>query len=292
VELTFLKHFEKIKENVDDIRLLSKGRLTPLVNQVSFHLNCLENDLIIEKTPEIYLGIEKFVENGLKNLSKQFLNSSPDLKELHYSRSVTHLPVYQWERVLEIFPNILKFSLLLQAKEGLYLDIGSKFVTLKLKTLKSDIAKIDRVQIYAIYRKLFQSHVLATFVCDENHEDTVQMTLLFDISHRDDVLYQIDLDAQNEKFILMTNILDNYVLPKDFVFSPHTQDFVFELSDSFALEKVENFTVSPSQEVLSFSFLFRHIYLIIPLRGTLIGSALRKDVISTHTIDFFSFLSN
>jgi hypothetical protein len=296
VESAFSKHFYKIKENVDDIRLLSKGRLTPLVNQVSYHLNCLENDLIVEKAPEVYLGIEKFVENGLKNLSRKFLTSATEFKQFHFARTADHLSVMQWERVLEVFPTMLKLALLVHAKDTIDLNIGNTFVTLKLMIKKNDLLSVDRVEVYKSYRKLFDSKVLATFSLTDLNETFDQLTLTFDISHREDIFFQINLDQNSEKFILMSNILENYILPKDFTFDEKSQNSVFKLTDDFALEKLENnspkIEASDPEVVLSFSFLFRHIYLIIPMKGTLIGSAFRKDVVDTHFINLFSFLSN
>jgi hypothetical protein len=296
VESAFSKHFYKIKENVDDIRLLSKGRLTPLVNQVSYHLNCLENDLVLEKTPEIYLGIERFVENGLRNLARKFLTSAPEFKQFNFSRTPEHLSVKQWERVLEVFPTMLKLALLVHAKETIDLNIGQKFVTLKLIVRKDELIKVDRVDVYKSYRKLFDSQVLATFTLEDLDATCDRLILKFDISHREDILYQINLDYKSEKFILMSNILENYILPKDFTFNEREHNLIFKLADDFTLNRIENdssnLQISDTEMVLSFCFLFRHIYLIIPMKGTLIGSAFRKDVINTHFINLFSLLSN
>jgi hypothetical protein len=198
--------------------------------------------------------------------------------------------------VLEVFPTMLKLTLFLHAKETIDLNIGNKFITLKLMVRKDDLIKVDRVEVYKSYRKLFDSKVFATFSVDEINQTYDQLTLRFDISHREDMFYQIDIDQMSGKFILMSNIMENYILPKNFAFKDSEQDIFFKLSDNYDLIKLEDVTsniqIQETEEVLSFSFLFRHIYLIIPMRGTLIGSAFRKNVINTHIIDIFSFLSN
>ena len=314
IENDYRENFEKSLETLEDIQYLSAFSLSPLIGRAYFHLSEMKRkaDAANFGIASHYDAVSTVLDEKIASILDDFFIEKCKFKGLNYTKSTSKIDLRKWNLILETLPEILSIVSVLSFHGTMDVDLNENHLSISGTILEDAQLAVNRKFIYMVTRKLLRKKILLTFKGEKTvRTGLFKLTLNVDISHDEGLVYRLPFKAsQGQNFLVgFSNVLANYRVQYEQVGKIGEHQIIEVGSDlSFKtymgipnLSRIE----SANKEFLHFSFLFRPISIILPMRGTLsVGVITREsniveeenskhDVSVTYrTIDFFSLFNS
>lgn len=307
--------FDKSMSTLEDIQLLSEFSMSPLIGRAYFHLSEIKRkaDALSTGNSIQYDNISKILDEKLDSIFTDFFSNKSKFKGYDHSKNTHKIDLKKWNLVLEIIPEILSVVSLF----NYHGSIESRFDENKIKftgmILDDGHLEINRKFIYIVTRKLLRQKVLLTFDLEKTAKAGLfKLTLNVDISHDETLVYRVNFKtAPKENYLVgFSNVFCQYRTSLDKILALGDHNIIeinhdLSLKHFFGVPDLSRLE-SANKEILHFSFLFRPVSIILPMKGNLSPESLTKDFLARHddvknreqnvstyyrTIDFFSLFN-
>ena len=315
MENDYRESFEKSLETLEDIQYLSGFSMSSLVGRAYFHLSEMKRkaDAANLGIAANYDAVSKVLDEKLEAILDDFFINKSKFKGLNYTKSTNKIDLKKWNLILEILPEVLSIVSVLSYHGVMDVDLTENRLLISGTVIEDTQLEMNRKYIYVVTRKLLRKKILLTFKGEKTvRTGLFKLSLNVDISHDDTLIYRLPFKpSKNRNFLVgFTNVLANYRVLVDQI-SGIGKHQIIEISNELEvstyngipnLSRIE----SANKEILHFSFLFRPISIILPMKGTLSVDTLfrqannskneeeenKHDVsVSYRTIDFFSLFN-
>jgi hypothetical protein len=314
MENNYRENFEKSLETLEDIQYLSAFSISPLIGRAYYHLSEMKRkaDAANFGIAANYDAVSQVLDEKLESILDDFFINKSKFKGLNYTKSTTKIDLKKWNLILETLPEILSIVSVLSFHGIMDVDLTENHLVISGTILEDSQLAVNRKLIYVITRKLLRKKILMTFKGEKTSRTGLyKLTLNIDISHDDTYVYRLPFKPTPKRNYLVgfTNVLANYRVQFDQI-SKLGEHQIIEVGNDLNVKTyvgIPNLSriESTNKEILHFSFLFRPISIILPMRGTLTVDNLfrgsnkneeeesKHDVsISYRTIDFFSLFNS
>lgn len=299
--------FEKSLSTLEDIQMLSEFSLSPLIGRAYFHLSEMKR-----KADEVNLGvtvgydaISRVLDEKFESILKDFFCNNSKYKKFDYYKHTGKIDLKKWNQVLETIPEILSVVSLFNYHGGVEARFDESRLLISGMILEDGSLEMNRKFIYVVTRKLLRQKMLLTFKLEKTAKAGLfKLDLKVDISHDDSLVYKVNfkVSPKEQYSVGFSNIFCRYrALFED----------IKKIGDHLVIEVLSDLSVqhkfgipdltrldSANKEILHFSFLFRPVSIILPMKGNLSSEtstrnlAKEQDVSTYHrTVDFFSLFN-
>lgn len=302
--------FEKGLNTLEDIQLLSEFSVSPLVSHAYYYLSEMKRkaDALSSTPVEHFDAVAKVLDDKLTGIFNDFFGNKIKFKGHDYYKSTEGIDLKKWNLVFEVIPEVLSVVTLFNFHGNADVRFDKSRLQISGLILEDGHFDLNRKLIYVITRKLLRNKVLLTFNLEKTARTGLfKLTLKADLSHDETLSYKVNFKVKEEQYqIGFSNILCQYraLLEDVEQVGEHT---IVEIKEDLSvshymgvpeLSRME----SANKEILHFSFLFRPLSLILPMKGHLVADAFtrsldddnkRKQDVSKkiRTIDFFSLFN-
>lgn len=307
--------FEKSLSTLEDIQLLSEFSLSPLIGRAYFHLSEMKR-----KADEVNLGIVanydavgKVLDEKFESIFNEFFSNKSKYKQFDYYKSTSKIDLKKWNLILENIPEILSVVSLFNYHGAIEARLDDSKLTVTGMVLEDGHLQMHRKFIYVVTRRLLRQKILLTFNLEKTAKTGLfKLELKVDISHDDSLVYKVNfkVNPKENYFVGFSNIFCQYRSLLDDVKKVGEHNVIEVCSDltlkhHFGIPDLSRLD-SANKEILHFSFLFRPVSIILPMKGNLSTDAYsrslassqddnytREQDVSTYyrTIDFFSLFN-
>jgi hypothetical protein len=314
MENNYRENFEKGLETLEDIQYLSSFSLAPLLGCAYFHLSEMKRkaDAANFGIAAHYEAVSQVLDEKMASILDDFFINKSKFKGLNYTKSTAKIDLRKWNLILENLPEILSIVSVLSFHGIMDVDLSENNMVISGTILEDSQLEINRKYIYLITRKLLRKKILLTFKGEKTvRTGLFKLTLNIDISHDDNLIYRLPFKPTPDRNYLVgfSNVLANYRVQFEQI-AKIGEHQIIEVNNELDVKTyrgIPNLSrmESANKEILHFSFLFRPISLILPMRGTLLLGDLsheskaneeednKHDVsCSYRTIDFFSLFNS
>lgn len=314
MENDYRDNFEKSLETLEDIQYLSAFSLSPLIGRAYFHLSEMKRkaDAANFGIASNYDAVSNVLDEKLASILDDFFIEKCKFKGLNYTKSTDKIDLKKWNLILEALPEILSIVSVLSFHGVMDVDLNENHLNISGTILEDAQLDVNRKFIYVVTRKLLRKKILLTFKGEKTvRTGLFKLTLNVDISHDEGFVYRLPFKPTPHKNYLVgfSNVMANYRVQFDQI-SKIGEHQIIEVSNELTVKNymgIPNLSriESANKEILHFSFLFRPISIILPMRGTLSIDTLfrtsnvneeeenKHDVsVSYRTIDFFSLFNS
>ena len=259
-----------------------------------------------------YDAVSKVLDEKLASILEDFFINKSKFKGFNYNKSTAKIDLKKWNLILETLPEVLSIVSILSFHGIMDVDLTENRLVISGTILEDSQLEVNRKYIYVITRKLLRKKILLTFKGEKTvRTGLFKLTLNVDISHDDSFVYRLPFKPTPKRNYLVgfSNVLANYRVLFDQI-TKLDEHQIIEVSNELTVKTyvgIPNLSriESANKEILHFSFLFRPISIILPMRGSLSVDTLfresnineeeesKHDVsISYRTIDFFSLFNS
>jgi hypothetical protein len=315
MENNYRENFEKSLETLEDIQYLSSFSLAPLIGRAYYHMSEMKRkaDAANVGVAANYDAVSQVLDKNLETIIEDFFINSGRYKGMNYSKSTAKIDLKKWNLILESLPEILSVVAVLSFHGIIDVDLTENHFSVTGNMLEDTQLEVNRKFIYIVTRKLLRRKILMTFQCEKAPRTGLyKLNLKVDISHDDSLIYRLPFKPNNKQNFLVgfSNVLANYRVQFDQI-SKVGKHQIIEVSNDLSVRNyigIPNLSriESANKEILHFSFLFRPISIILPMKGILSLDTLFRETntlateeedsthdvaISYRTIDFFSLFN-
>lgn len=311
IETHYLSDYQKSLETLEDIQLLSEFSISPLVSNAYFYLTQMKRKADAASSSPItrYDAVSSVLDEKLASIIDEFFSNKSRFKGFNYTHSTHKIELKKWNLILEIMPEVLSLLTLFNYHGTVDVSLNENRFKVSGLVLEDGNLELSRKLIYVITRKLLRAKVLLTFNIEKTaRAGLFKLDLKVDISHDETLSYRVKFDTgPKEQYIIsFSNIFCQYraFLENVKAVGEHT---IIEINNDLSIRHFIGLpeltrTESANKEILHFSFLFRPVSIILPMKGSLVTDAYsrslddedkRKQDVSKHfrTIDFFSLFN-
>ncbi len=314
IHLNYLEDYEKSLSTLEDIQLLSEFSLAPLIGRVYFHISEMKRKADAGQLSLVnpFHKVNEVLEEKFQNIISDFFSSKPKYKSFEYIKKVEKIDLKKWNAILAMIPEVLSVVSLFNFHGTVttYLDEAQFLVSGLI--LEEGQVELSRKIIYSITRKLLKEKILLTFkIHKSDRTGLFKLELRADISHDEELLYKTKFNRKDQESYLIgfSNVFQNYRASIEDI--AHSGEHnIIELKNDLTINHYVGIPDFESlefsrKEILHFSFIFRPVSIILPMRGSIVkDSSLRnssKSFVEDHrehdvskyyqTIDFFSLFN-
>lgn len=307
--------FEMSLSTLEDIQLLSEFSLSPLIGRAYFHLSEIKRkaDAISLGQVAHYDMVAKVLDEKFESIFTDFFSNKAKFKSFDYDKSTAKIDLKKWNLIFEIIPEVLSVVSLFNYHGTIETKLDEGRLLISGMILEDGHLQMNRKFIYVVTRKLLRQKVLLTFALEKTARTGLfKLNLKVDISHDDSLVYKVNFKVSPKENYLVgfSNIFCHYrTLLEDVktVGDHHVVEVGSDLSMKhyFGVPDLSRLE-SANKEILHFSFLFRPVSIILPLKGNLSTDSFSRNLSSSHddeqkreqdvstyyrTIDFFSLFN-
>lgn len=318
-DVSYQADFEKSLSTLEDIQLLSEFSLSPLIGRAYFHLSEMKR-----KADEVNLGIvanydavARVLDEKFESIFTEFFSNKSKFKKFNYYKSTSKIDLKKWNLILETIPEILSVVSLFNYHGCVEARLDDSRLLISGMVLENGNLEMNRKFIYVVTRRLLRQKILLTFNLTKTARDgLLQLDLKVDISHDEALVYKVNFKVSPKEnyYVGFSNIFCQYRALLEDVRKVGDHN-VIEVANDLSVK--HSFTIpdltrldSANKEILHFSFLFRPVSIILPMKGNLSTDAYSRSLansygssqddsytkeqdVSTHyrTIDFFSLFN-
>lgn len=284
MEKDYSQDFENSLSTLEDIQLLSEFSLSPVLSRAYYHLSELKRKADVASSGQVaqYDLVLKVLDEKLENIFTEFFSNKSRFKGFDYHKKSENIDLKKWNLLLETVPEILSVITLFNYHGNIKVELDADKVQIKGIILEDQNLALNRKFIYVVTRKLLKANVLLTFSLDKtSRAGLYQLTLKADISHDDKLIYNVQFSNSNV-LLGFSNIFPQYRVQQQDLeeVGEHTVvEIMSDLSLKHSTGRVELSKIdSANKEILHFSFLFRPLSIILPVRGHLSTDAHLKSL--------------
>lgn len=314
-QTTYHDDFEKSLSTLEDIQLLSEFSLSPLIGRAYFHLSEMKRKADANSLGQVahYDAVSKVLDEKFESIFTDFFSNKSKFKNFEYYKSTSKIDLKKWNLILEIIPEVLSVISLFNYHGSIEARLDDSRLLISGMILEDGHLQMNRKFIYVVTRKLLRQKVLLTFNLEKTARTGLfKLDLKVDISHDDSLVYKVNfkLGPKENYYVGFSNIFCHYRALLEDVKSVGEHN-VIEVGSDLSVKHfmgVPDLTrlESANKEILHFSFLFRPVSIILPMKGNLSTDAfsrslsnsqdseqMREQDVSTYyrTIDFFSLFN-
>lgn len=312
-ETTYQDDFEKGLSTLEDIQLLSEFSLSPLIGRAYFYLSEMKRkaDEKTEAPVKNYDQVAKVLDEKLESIFTEFFSNKSKFKDFTYHKSTSNIDLKKWNLILEIVPEVLSVVTLFNYHGALDVRQDDNRLAVSGMILEEGHLQMNRKFIYVVTRKLLRQKVILTFNLEKSTKPgLLRLDLKVDISHDEALVYKVKFNTampgnQNSK--------ENYCVGFSNIFCHYRAllEDVKEVGEHTVIEIGHDLSVksflglpdlsrleSANKEILHFSFLFRPVSIILPVKGNLSSEAFTRGLAGEQdvspyfqVIDFFSLFN-
>lgn len=310
--LDFQKDFKKSLEILEDIQLLSEYSVSQLVAHAYFHLTEMKRkvDEVGNGKIDQMAAVGRVLDEKISQIIYEFFSNKKKFKGYSLEKETEKINLKKWNLIFDFIPEVLSITSLFHFHGNVEVKLDDHQLVMKGLILENEHFEKNRKLIYVITRKLLHSKVLLTFdLTKSSRTGLYELTLKTDFSHDDSTIYNVLFKAtQNESYMVgFSNVLCNYRSSMNDLKKVGEHNII-EINHDLSmkhyrglpdLSRMESF----NKEILHFSFLFRPVSIILPMKGKLIHKSLvncleddkyksKQDVSKfIRSIDFFSLFN-
>mgnify|MGYP005635401265 FL=1 len=286
-----LEHsFQKGLQGLEEIQLLGGEDLTPLLGNISFHLSELKRKTLEEVDEnKCFEDLSNSLSSHIESIFTEYIKSNSEITQAQIFFSDCSWGNKEWNSVLNIISPMLELVNLSGFKKIVQL-VQEKDV-LKLRGWIGQDTSIEskRIEIYSIFRNLLKNKVILTYSIIETEKfDESILEIIFDLSHNENVLYEVTGDKEYES-IGFSNVFSRYeVLSKEDI--PKFKHNIMEINKKLELNRISYIPrqLKESTVVIHFPFMFQPISFVIPHAGEL--NYIESNKMKTNYIDIFDLI--
>jgi hypothetical protein len=300
--------YEQSLNTLEDIQRLSEYSLAPLVSRVYYHLSEIKRkaDSTQLNLVNPYEIVNKVLDEKFESILADFFNNNSKCKNYTFEKKTERLVLDKWNLILEIIPEFLSVVSLFNFLGEVNVKLDHKKILISGNVLEDGQLELGRTFIYQMTRKLLKHKVLMTYSLKKSDKSGLnRLELIADISFDNSAHYNVKFSPNPARNYLVgfSNIFSNYSLSTEEIESLETHNII-ELGNDLAVThkfgKIDsNHLKLSNKELLHFSFIFRPVSIILPMRGVLSKSSSirsldnREQDVSNqfHIIDFFSLFN-
>ena len=303
--------FENGLNTLEDIQMLSEFTVSPLVSNAYFYLSEMKRkaDAISIGQVSDYDHVKKVLDNKISSIIEDFFGNKVKFKDFVFCKSTQDIDLEKWNLILGTIPEILSLVTLFNYHGTVDVKFDQDRLLISGIILEDGNLEHSRKLIYVITRKLLRSKVLLTFnLVKTERTGLFKLDLNADLSHDESLVYRVNFKINdNEQYLVsFSNIFNQYRIKHDDVAALGEHNIVEITNDLEVLHHIGlpdlTCVESSDKEILHFSFLFRPLSIILPMKGNLITISFlhsqddenkRKQDVSKYfrTIDFFSLFN-
>lgn len=303
--------FQRGLDALEDIQLLSEFSVSPLVSNAYFYLSEMKRkaDAANQGKLDQNAHVKQVLESKLTDIFADFFGQKNRFKGHELKKSTHRLDLAKWNLLFDVIPEVLSVVSLFRYHGIVDVNLNESRLSISGLVLEDKNLELGRKFIYVVTRKLLRKEVLLTFKFDETGRTGLfKLDLEVDISHDSNYSYNVTLasDEKEQYQLRFTNILMNYRSNYSEIakVGEHT---IVDIGADLSLVSYQGLpdlktTEYNNKEILHFSFLFRPVSIILPVKGKIIketfeigleDSNKRQQDVSKHIrkIDFFSLFN-
>ncbi|MFA6236587.1 MAG: hypothetical protein WC635_04595 [Bacteriovorax sp.] len=283
--------FEKGLSTLEDIQLLSEFALSPLIGRAYFHLSEMKR-----KADEVNLGmitsfdaVVKVLDEKFESIFTEFFSNRSKYKKFDYYKSTSKIDLKKWNLILETIPEILSVVSLFNYHGGVEARLDENRLLVTGMIIEDGHLQMNRKFIYVVTRKLLRQKILLTFSLDKSAKAGLfKLDLKVDISHDEALVYKVNfkVNAQENYAVGFSNIFCRYRALLEDVRMVGEHNIIEVMNDLTVSHKfgIPDLTCldSANKEILHFSFLFRPVSIILPMKGNLSKDAFSRSLVSSQ----------
>lgn len=284
MDKNYNKEFEDSLSTLEDIQLLTEFSLSPVLSRAYYHLSELKRKADLASNGQVasFDAVLNVLDEKLENIFIEFFSNKSRFKDYAYSKKTDQIDLKKWNLLLESIPEILSVVSLFNYHGKVKVELDQNRVLVKGIILEDQNLAFNRKFIYLVTRKLLKSNILLTFNLEKTSRPGLHaLTLRADISHDENLIYKVQFKDSN---ILLgfSNIFPQYRVQSE-ALSEVGEHMVVEINSDLTIKsfcgRVELSKIaSANKEILHFSFLFRPLSIILPLKGHLSSDAFLKSL--------------
>ena len=300
--------YEQSIKTLEDIQRLSEYSLAPLVSRVYYHLSEIKRKTDSNQLSLVnpYETVNKVLDEKFESILAEFFHNNIKCKNYTFEKKTEKLVLDKWNLILEIIPEFLSVVSLFNFMGEVGVVLDHKKILISGNVLEDGQLELGRTFIYQMTRKLIKHRVLMTFSLNKSEKSGLnRLELKADISFDKNLHYNVKFSPNPAKNYLIgfSNIFSNYSLSEMEIENLEKHNIIElenDLSVKHTFGKVDsNHLKQSGKELLHFSFIFRPVSIILPMRGVLSKNSSIKalenreqDVSNQfHIIDFFSLFN-
>jgi hypothetical protein len=314
-ESTYQDDFEKSMSTLEDIQLLSEFSLSPLIGRAYFYLSEMKRKADEKKSGVVtnYDAVAKALDEKFESIFTEFFSDRSKFKKFEYFKSSCSIDLLHWNLLLETIPEILSIVSLFNYHGGVEARLDDRRLLISGLILEDGRLEMNRKFIYVVTRKLLRQKILLTFNLEKTARTGLfELDLKVDLSHDENLVYKVQFKVSPKDlyYVGFSNIFCQYRVVFDDV-KQVGEHHVVEIGNDLSMKHyfgIPDLTRldSANKEILHFSFLFRPVSIILPMKGNLSTDAYSRSLASSQndnykreqdvsiyyrTIDFFSLFN-
>jgi hypothetical protein len=261
---------------LEDLRTFSESETIPIIDQVAGVFDNLWGVFSREERAlENCQFIESLIRKEIKSDLESHLLNNAEYKELHVVFEEDKYSVETWEKILISLKSALKLLHTLKAHQYVTVTIGSEKTKIESTLAPTEYSEQTRIDVYKVFREALGRSILQTFHLKESSTQGPSIELLFDYSHSQSKWMTFSFPEQ-KLFLKFSNILNNYrytfndnriLQGSAIVLSKDLEVINYDPIQSSTFSKL--IEASDEFEAFHFPFIFRPVWLIIPVKGIL-----------------------
>ena len=307
--------FDLSLSTLEDIQYLSEFSLSPLIGRAYFHLSEIKRKADAISTGQVaqYDLVAKVLDEKFESIFNEFFSNKAKFKSFNYNKETDKIDLKKWNLIFETIPEILSVVSLFNYHGPIETNLNEGRLLISGLIRDDGCFDINRKFIYVVTRKLLRQKVLLTFNLEKSaRTGLLKLDLKIDISHDESLVYKVNFKV---------NSYENYLIGFSNVFCHYRTliENVKSIGEHHVIEVGSDLNIkhffgvpdlsrleSANKEILHFSFLFRPISIILPMKGNLSTDYFSRSLSSNHddeqkreqnvstyyrTIDFFSLFN-
>ena len=314
-ESSYQDDFDKGLSTLEDIQLLSEFSLSPLIGRAYYYLSEIKRKADEERfgVAPSYHAVSRALDEKCESIFIDFFSDRNKYKKFEYSKSTDKMDLKKWNLVLETIPEILSIVSLFNYHGSVEANLDESRLLISGLILEDRRLELNRKFIYVVTRKLLRQKIILTFNLEKTARTGLfKLDLKVDISHDDNLVYKVNfkVNPKQNYFVGFSNIFCQYRSKLEDVKKVGEHNVV-EIENDLSLKHffgIPDLTCldSANKELLHFSFLFRPVSIILPMKGKLSTDVYLQSLASSQnfnydgeqdvstyyrTIDFFSLFN-
>ena len=257
--------------------------------------------------------VAKVLDEKFESIFNEFFSNKAKFKSFNYNKETDKIDLKKWNLIFETIPEILSVVSLFNYHGPIETNLNEGRLLISGLIRDDGCFDINRKFIYVVTRKLLRQKVLLTFNLEKSaRTGLLKLDLKIDISHDESLVYKVNFKV---------NSYENYLIGFSNVFCHYRTliENVKSIGEHHVIEVGSDLNIkhffgvpdlsrleSANKEILHFSFLFRPISIILPMKGNLSTDYFSRSLSSNHddeqkreqnvstyyrTIDFFSLFN-
>ena len=287
--------FDKGLSTLEDIQLLSEFSLSPLIGRAYYYLSEIKRKADEEKFGFVANcdAVFKALDEKCESIFTDFFSDKSKYKKLANFKSTDKMDLKKWNLLLETIPEILSIVSLFNYHGTVEARLDDNRLLVSGLILEDRRLELNRKFIYVVTRRLLRQKILLTFNLEKTARTGLfKLDLKIDISHDDDLVYKVNfkLNSRQNCFISFSNIFCQYRSCLEDIKKVGEHN-VIEIENDLSMKHffgIPDLTRldSANKELLHFSFLFRPVSIILPMKGKLSTDAYLRSLASSQSFNY------